>query len=250
MAPATAAAFESEPAPLSELSRVTGVVFEPSKTFADIAKRPAWVIPLVLVVLFSLVYLYAFSVHVGWERGITKAIDSSARVAQLPPEQRQRAIEMQLKFAPIAGYAGVVLFTPLYYLIAAGVLTGIVKGLLDVPVAFKQAFAVMAYASAVPRIIFSVLSGVVMFLQNPDDFDMQNPFVSNAGALMNPETSSKFVHSLAGSLDVFNIWVMFLIATGLKAAGGGKLSFGAAVFAVLTPWAVWVLGRAALASVF
>ena len=245
-----AASPESEPEPLSEFSRVTGVVFEPAKTFADIAKRPGWIVPLILLILFSLFYLYGFSVHVGWERAITKANDASARMSQMPPDQRQRAVEMQLRVAPIMGYTGIVLFTPLYYLVASGVMLGIVKGLMDAPVTLKQVFAVISYASAVPRVIFSMLAGVVMFLQNPDDFDMQNPFASNPGALMSPENSSKFVHSLATSLDVFNLWVIVLIAIGLKAAGGKSLSFAGALGAVVLPWAVWVLGRAALASVF
>lgn len=250
MSPATAPAPQSDSAPLSELSRITGVIFEPAKTFADIAKRPGWIVPLVLVILVSLAFLYAFSVQVGFDRAIAKAIEGNERMAQMPPEQRQRIIDSQMRFAPFAGYAGIVIFTPVYYLIASGIILGIVKGLMDAPIKFKQVFAVMAYASALPRITFSALAGLVMFMQNPDDFNVQNPFASNPAALMNPGSSSKFVHSLAGSLDVFNMWVIVLIAFGLKAAGGKSLSFAGALGAVVLPWAVWVLGRAALASVF
>jgi hypothetical protein len=42
---------------------------------------------------------------------------------------------------------------------------------------------------------------------------------------------------------------MLLIATGLKAAGGKRISFGGALFSVLLPWVVYVLGRAGLAAV-
>jgi len=41
-----------------------------------------------------------------------------------------------------------------------------------------------------------------------------------------------------------------LVATGLKAAGGKKLSFGGALTAVALPWAILVLGRASLAGLF
>ena len=45
MTPQMAASPESEPATLSEFARVTGVVFEPTKTFADIARRnDAWIL--------------------------------------------------------------------------------------------------------------------------------------------------------------------------------------------------------------
>jgi hypothetical protein len=43
---------------------------------------------------------------------------------------------------------------------------------------------------------------------------------------------------------------MLLIATGLKAAAGKKLSFGGAFFAVVLPWAVYVLCKSAMAGMF
>jgi hypothetical protein len=67
---------------------------------------------------------------------------------------------------------------------------------------------------------------------------------------MDPNTSSKFVYSLAGSIDLFVFWTIFLLATGLKAAAGKKLSFTGALIAVLLPWAVVVLAKSALAGVF
>jgi len=47
---------------------------------------------------------------------------------------------------------------------------------------------------------------------------------------------------------LFVFWTIFLIATGLKAAAGKKLTFTGALMAVLLPWAVVVLGKAALAG--
>jgi Yip1-like protein len=252
MAPEMNSTLEPEPARLGEFSRLTGVLFEPAKTFAEIAERPGWAVPLAVVMLFSLVYIYAFSVHVGWERAILKATDpnNNPRIAQLSPDVRQQIIDRQLRFAPVFGYVGVLLFAPLYYLLASGIFLGIIKGLLGAPIRFKQAFAAMSYGSAMPRVIFYMLSIAVMFLKSPDDFDLQNPFLSNPGAVLSPETTPKFLYSLGGSLDVFSIWVILLIAVGLKAAGGKRLSYAEALFAVALPWTVYVLGRASLASIF
>jgi hypothetical protein len=94
------------------------------------------------------------------------------------------------------------------------------------------------------------LSVVVMFLKNPEDFDLKNPLMSNLGALFEPDMPNKFIHSLAASLDVFVIWVILLMAAGLKAAGGKRFSFGSALFSVVLPWGVFVLGRAALTAIF
>jgi hypothetical protein len=52
------------------------------------------------------------------------------------------------------------------------------------------------------------------------------------------------------SFDLFTIWTILLTAVGLKAAAGNRLSFGGALFAVVLPWAILVLGGASLAGMF
>src|ERR1035438_9346212 len=49
---------------------------------------------------------------------------------------------------------------------------------------------------------------------------------------------------------LFSFWIMLLLATGIKAAAGMKFAFGSALFAVLLPWGVYVLGKSALAGIF
>jgi hypothetical protein len=44
--------------------------------------------------------------------------------------------------------------------------------------------------------------------------------------------------------------MIVLMATGLKAAAGKKLTFTGALVAVLLPWAIVVLGKAAIAGAF
>jgi len=232
---------------MHEFSRLVGVFLEPKKTFGDIAERPRWLAPLLLVIVSSFSLIYLFNIHVGWEPYLHRIMDNNPRMQQLAPDVRQQVFDRQLRFIPIFSYVGGVLFAPILFLIGGGIILGIVKGLLGVPMRFAQVFAVMAYAW-LPRVIYAGLSIIVMFLKNPDDFDIQNSFASNPGAFMDPDTSSKFLYSLASAVDLFSIWVMLLIATGLKAAGGKRISFGGALFAVVLPWAVYTLGRAGLAA--
>ena len=234
---------------MGEFSRLSGVFFEPSKTFADIARRPSWLLPLALMILASIGVTALYGQHVGWERLIRHQIETSSRTQQLSPEQKEQAIATQSRIAPLFGYVGTVIGIPLYCLLAAGIFTGLVAGVMSAPVRFKQVFAVVTYAS-LPNVVAALLTGVVILLKNPDDFDLQNPLMFNAGAFMDPEHSSKFLHSVATSIDLFSFWVILLMATGVKAAAGKKLSFGGALFVVVLPWAVYVLGKSALAGLF
>jgi hypothetical protein len=180
---------------------------------------------------------------------IRHQMETSSRAAQQSPEQREAGIQMGAKFAPIAGYVGVLVGVPLVTLIWAAILMGIVKGMMSAQVRLKQVFAVICYGS-LPGVLMALLAIAVMFMKPPEDFNLQNPLVFNPGAFMDPLTTSKFIYSLASALDLFSLWKMVLIAIGIKAAGGRQLSMGGAMTAVFLPWAIWTLCAAALAGVF
>jgi len=239
---------EPAPAEMSEISRLSGVFFEPTKTFADIAERPRWLVPLLLVILASLAYSVAIGQRLGWERVIDQQMQS--QLARMSDQQRaamEQTKGLQVKFASVGAYVMSVIGAPLYCLIAAGVLLLIVDGMMSAGIKFKQAFAVMCY-SGLPGILLIVLMIVAMYMKpNPDDFNIQNPLPFNLGWFMSPDTPAKFLRSIASSIDIFSLWAIALIATGLKMAGGRKLAFGGALAAVLTPWAIVVLIKAVLA---
>lgn len=248
MSPVNEPEPEPQPAGMGAFSRLTGVFFEPTKTFEDIAQRPSWIVPLVVVILSALAVSFAISSHLGWDRVMRHQLEMSPRTAQMTAEQREQAIQLQVKIASVSTYAGPIIGVPLYYLIIAGILLGI-TAIMSAGLKFKQVYAIVCY-SGLPGLISAALLIAVMFLKNPDEFNLSNPLAFNPGAFMDPMSGSKFVYSVASSLDLFTIWTILLIATGIKAAAGKKVSFGGALCAVALPWAVWVLGKAAVAGVF
>jgi len=249
MTPELTSDIEPQPQGLSEGARLTGVFFEPGKAFADIAARPNFWVPLILGMVVGLIYITLFTNHVGWERMIRHQTEMSTRASQLSPEQRETQIQAGAKFAPIFGYLAVLVGAPLGTLIWAAILLAIVKGMMSAPVRLKQVYAAICYGS-LPGVIMAVLAIAVMFIKSPDDFNLQNPLVFNPAAFMDQATTSKFIYSLASSLDLFSLWKMVLIGIGLKAAGGKQLSMGGAMTAVFLPWAIFVLAGASLAGVF
>jgi len=249
MTPESVPDEEPQPKGLGEGSRLAGVFFEPAKTFADVAARPNFWPPLILVLVFSLVFLTLYGQHVGWERMIRHQTETSSRAAQLSPEQREQQIQVAAKFAPIGAYAFILVLLPLGMLIWAALLLGIVKGMMSAPVRLKQTYAILWYSS-MPGVLMALLSIAVMFMKPPDDFNVQNPLVFNPGAFLDQATTSKFVYSLASAIDLFTLWKLVLIGIGLKAAGGRALSMGGAMTAAFLPWVIWILCAASLAGIF
>lgn len=233
---------------MGEAGRITGVLFDPKKAFADIAAKPSWILPVVLSIVVGLVFVYLFTTRIGWDRYFHQIAETSSRMQQMDPPQRENAIQMQEKFGPIFGYVFGVIGPPLMAVIVGGVilLMGKIGG---AALTFKQTFAMSAWAS-LPRVIAGILAIVVMFIKNPEDFNLQNPLAFNLGAFMEPPPNSgKFVYSLATSIDLFTIWSILLLAVGISVAAR-KMPFSKAVILVVAPWIIWILVAAGFAGMF
>src|SRR5579862_943953 len=233
---------DSAAPPLGEVGRITGVFFDPKKAFADIAARPTWIVPMILIIVAYLAFMYCFTTHVGWERSMRQAFDASPRVQQMDPQQREAALQMQLKFAPIGAYVAGPIVIVVIALATAGVLLLVVK-MMGASLRFKQMFGIASYAM-LPGLISSILTIVVIFVKNPDDFNLKNPLSFNLGAFLEPPpTTSGALYSLASSIDLFSFWTILLLATGISVAAR-KFPFSKALVAVVLPWVVLVLIKA------
>jgi hypothetical protein len=230
---------------MTELGRLFGVFFEPGKVFADLAARPRWIAPILISILVGLALVYAISSHIGWEPTIRQTIASNPQTADLPADQREKAIATGAKFASIFGWVGALLGAPVSVLLIAAVLTGLFNGLLGTELKFAQTFAITAYALLV-RALLTALLILLVYLKPPEDFNIQiSPF--SPAAYMNRLETPKWLMSLAGSLDLFTIWAIILLAIGFSVAAK-KLSFTKSLTAIATPWLIWVVGMMALQS--
>jgi len=234
-------------------SRITGVFFEPGKTFEDIGRRPTWFVPLLLSIVAALAFYAVAGQRVGWVRIVRQQMAINPKMAQrmeqVPAEQRETQLATQAKITGIGYYVGTIVFAPIAVLISAGILLGLTS-MMSAGLRYKQVFAIVCFAG-LPAVLKHLLSIVVVFLKNPDDFNIQNPLAFNFAAFMDPLTSSKFLYVFATAFDAFTIWTMLLTAVGLSVAAGRKrLSFGGALFAVVVPFLVFVTFGATMASMF
>jgi hypothetical protein len=249
MTPETVPPVAPEPATMGAASRVIGVFFEPKKTFEDIARRPSFMVPLLVMMVVGIVGTFFIARHVDFASIIRQQMESNPRMQQLSAEQREQSIQMWSKLGPVLGYGGSVIWPPLRSLIVAAVLLLIAAGMMSAPIKFKQMYSLVCYAW-MPMIVYTVLLVVVVYLKPADEFNVQNPLALNPAAFMDPTTTSKFVYTLGTYFDVMNFWYIFLLATGIKAAAGKKFSFGSAMTAVLLPWFLMVICGAGWAAMF
>lgn len=241
-------AIAPEPAQIGTVGRLVGTLFSPKQTFADIARRPSWIAPIVLISLLALLVTAIFSQRVGWRAFMEKQFANNKRMEQMSPEQRQQALDQALKITPIIAYAGAVLGTTIVALIVAGVLLGIFNVLAGAGLNFKTSLGIVSHAW-MPSVVGLLIGILVLFLRSPETIDIEHLIASNLGAAVSDE-SPKWLMTLATSIDIFTFWTIGLMAIGYSAANPKKISVGKAFAYVLLVWVAYVFVHTGWVAIF
>lgn len=227
---------------MSELARLAGVFFSPGAAFADIARRPRWWVPILLLGIVAIVTTYIVGERVGFETAIRQAMDRSPQALEMPPQQREQVIALQVRLARYAAYGNAVVLLIVYAAIA-GVLAFLFDVILGAGVGFKRMLAIVSYGS-LPQLLVSLLTIAVIFLKPAEEIDLQNPLAFNLAAYL-PEDSPGWMRGFGATIDLFSFWIMGLMAIGVSRAAR-QISAAKAFFTILLPWLLWVALRTAL----
>jgi hypothetical protein len=164
----------------------------------------------------------------------------------MPANQRDMTIRFYRDYGGYITFGSGLLAPLLVSLVIAGVLKFLADVIMGAGVGFKRMLAVCNYAG-LPNLLVTVLAVVVMYLKPPSEFDLQNPLMANASAFLSPD-SPRWMLTAAGALDLFTFWVMALMAIGIHAAAGKKMSTSKAFVMILFPWALYQILRIGAAA--
>ena len=237
-----------EDKPLSEAERIVDSFVAPTKTFTDLRRSANWLVPWVLLSIFSLALVGVVDKKLGMEKAAENQLalqpKRAAQLDQLPADKRAEQMEAIVKWTRILGYAYPI--TMLIFLaIVAAVLLGSFNFGLGAELRFNQCLAVCMYAS-LPGILKALIAILVIAIGAGEAFTFQDPVASNLGPLVDP--SSHFLYSIATSVDLFTIWVLVLAGIGFSCLTKAKRSTCMAV--VFGWWLFLVLVGAAVAAAF
>jgi len=219
------------------MSILLDIFFEPRAAFRDILASPRWWFPLVLIMVFALTFSYLFSTRVGWESMIRKQMESSGQMQNISKEEQASRIATGVKIAGVFGYVGPAIFIPLGTAVIAAVLMFVFNAMFGGAVKFQQSFGIVMWAG-IPTLLSSIVAIILLFVKSPEDIDINNVSPFNPGFYLSDQTS-KWLMSLASSLDLFTFWVMALIGVGFSVAT--KKSWLSCFLGVFLSWAVWIL---------
>jgi hypothetical protein len=251
MATTVAAPPEGQP-PIGLFGRLTGVVFSPKPTFADIARKPNWLAPMLVMTVVWLALNLVLVRRVDWVEASRQQIErskfASSRIEQLPPDQQARAFERAASQAKITRYVRGVIGWPLLIIIIGGIYLGGFKLFGGARLNYKTSLAIVAYAH-VPLALRELIGIPVVLLKDPSAIEPENFLASNLAAVWG--TSVPAWQTVLGAwLDVFGLWALVLTAIGFSQTDPKKLSLGKSFGIVFGISIVLLLIFTGLASLF
>jgi Yip1 domain len=245
-------ATTSMPAPeaaasVSPIGRIIGVFTSPKRTFTSIAEKPSWVAPMLLMMILAVVVGGLLNSKMNWAQYIRHKAEENPRFEQLSEDKKDEALAGQVKFWAGFSYAVGAVAIPISILIFAGIYMAAFNLMSGAGVRYGQSFAITTHAF-LPAAITSILAMIILPLKTYGDVDPENIVATSLKAYL-PETAPKALLALGGSLELFWIWCLALVAIGFAAANPRKVKSGAAFGIVFGLWAIWVLAKVAWAAI-
>jgi hypothetical protein len=224
------AAPESQPQ-MSAIARMAGVFFSPGATFKDIVQRPSWIAPMILLIVIWLGLCATLVKKADWltytKQQIEKNKFAASQIEALPEDRKEAAYEQGAERSKISQYVRGFIGWPLLILFSAAINFGAFKLIGGVRVNFGTAFAITTFAH-LPMSLRELLAIPVTFLKDPQSIDPQNFLASNPAAFL-ADSAPAWQLILFGSLDIFALWAIILMAIGFSAADPKKAPLGKAL---------------------
>jgi hypothetical protein len=224
------------------------VYFSPREAFTRIVRRPGILLPLVGYAVLVLGFTGIWMSRMDAREFMKTQIEQSGRADRIPAEQREAIIEQQAKWMPIFAWVMGPVGIAVTLLVISVTLMFVFRFFYASEVAFRQAFAIVTWVFFAVALVSTPLLLLVLQLKGDWNLNPQEVIQANLGLLLDKSTAAKPLFALLSSIDVFSLWMIFLLAVGFGVAS--KKTTGSAIWGVAIPWILIVLGKVGWAAIF
>ncbi|MES1240477.1 MAG: YIP1 family protein [Acidobacteriota bacterium] len=233
----------------SSLGRLLSVLLWPVETFSSVEARPTWVAPLLLFMVLAGSMSYLIQVKIDPEEAVRtqfskmkiEVSDEQMDKAIRDAENRTNGTKAALAVGGAAFQAGIVA------LVAALFLGGL--RLFASEIDYRRAFSATLYGYA-PQALAGIINLPILLGRETVTFDEASQggvLVSSLAALASEDTSA-MLKTLLGSVDLFTIWTVVLLAVGFRVVG--KVSTAVSAGIVILLWLIYIGGKLGLTALF
>ena len=228
----------SDNQPSSALGSLSGIFFEPVRTFESFRQKPRFVLAACLIALalsFSTALIHQ---RLGVENIVRAQLERST--ANITPEQKEKIVEMQSGTAMRAvGVISPIVSLTIAFAAGGGLyLLGVL--VMGGTVGYRQALSVWIYSALPPAILTAGGNILILFLKSPNDIDLSRSarglVHANPGIFFNA-----FAHPVlttaVSSIDLFAIYGLVLAIIGLQ-----KVARISPAKATAIAGSIWLIG--------
>lgn len=236
---------------MSTPQTLTGIFFEPGRTFEALRARPRFLVAGIILAIALLAFTVLLFQKIDYEAMVRHAVENGPFADSQSPEQKELAIQMQTKpvfkaFNYVSPLIGVPIFLAL-----GGLIYMLGTMVMGKKISYKQAISVWTYSALPPALLSTLANIILLFVRPPDPSEgaaARGGLVhANLGILMDRAAHPVMVSAL-GALDLFVFYGLVLAAIGLQKTG--RMSSGAAWTVVLVVWLIGVVLRVCFAALF
>lgn len=227
---------------MSTAETLSGIFFEPSRTFEALRARPRFLVAGLILLALAVLVTFLLYTRVDMGQFIRDRIEQSPNAAQISEAQK----ETQIRIGKIMGAIAIPLSVPIATAAGAALyLLGVLA--FGGSITYRKSLSVWVYSWLPPSVIGALIGILVLFLKAPETIVPERMVATNPGALMGEDTS-RILTAFLSQFDLLRFYGLFLAALGLRKMA--KLSSGQAWGVVIGLWLLGLILAVGSAALF
>jgi Yip1 domain len=220
---------------MSNLEILQALVFEPRKAFAEIAERPRYWFPLLLLFIATLATTiwYLSIVDIGWvadrqlrHNAFARSLTEDQIAQQVQMAQGRRGLQIGITVV------GTAIVLPIALMIAA-LYNFLVGKIVSFERSFRQWFSFTAWV-AMPLVVAAIPAALVLATSETTEIAQESLKPLSLNSLFFHRAIGEPGFSLFSSLDLFQLLTLYLSLVGVKVWSGRSWLFSALFVGI--PW--------------
>jgi hypothetical protein len=226
------------------------IFYAPEKVFAEDAKLGKWILPFFAALLVAVLMQAIMINMIGMENLTRIGIEMNPMASQMTQEQIDAAIQAaNAPWRKALQYGMGAIGMGFSLLLVSAVLLGLMH-MADAATSFKKVLTVCAYSFFATAFAGAVLTAIILAgMPDYSGLELTNLVKLNPTIFLDKSTAPKALYSFATSMDLMSFWAIFLMGLGLSHTVP-KMKLSKGIIIVVIPWAVYVLGKSAIAAMF
>jgi hypothetical protein len=215
---------------------ITRTITAPTLGLAEAVERRRSLTALALSTLAALAFAAAAVPRIDYESAAAEELARGPKAAEMTPHDREEALATSRKVGQIAGWASAAL-SPALSALGAAVALFLAFRVAGTHPAFRETFAVAAHG-LLPLALGRLLAVPAALARAPIPAAQVDALLPSSAAALLPQGTPPALAGALGGFDLFAVWAVVLVATGMARASGASRRRAAIVTAVL--YVAWV----------